>query len=298
MNCCIIALESDDPQLDTQNIRNVSLSITTVKNKQLSLLMLFINIMNQIEEIVQPGNFKKLLMKSCKSLMASKINGIFFFSKTCINILNKYDKAILLMRHLSFLFSWTNYSILRELLSFNSKAVGLLDEFKSLLYPLSTIVFYPIPIFSIDMIPCKASEFTLLGIRCDKSLWKCSLCYVFSIESLIIRNCEITKHCLHLLAVKSNPTIFYWTIPKCVVELIKTKVATCSELLYSKGILEVLLYPKQSVVTGDDIIIGSLGFIDDKENIIDETEVHNINNARISGIFHDNLYYCVLLYSM
>ena len=293
MNYYIIALESDDPQSDTQNVRNVSLSIRTVKNKPLSLFMLFLNIMNQIEEIVQQGNFKQPLMKSCESLMASKINGICFFSKTYINILNKYDKAILLLRHLSFLFTWTNHSILRELLSFNRKAVGLLDEFESSLDPLSTIVFYPIPIFSLDMIPCKASEFTLLGIRCDKSLWKCSLHYVFSIESLMIRTCEVTKHCLHLLAMKSNPTIFYWTIPKCVVKFIKTKVVTCSELLYSQGILEVLLYPKQSVPTGDDIIIGSLGFIDDKENITDETEVLNINKCKdtVSSIFHDNLYY-------
>ena len=266
-------MQSGDPQSHIHNERNVPLSISTVKNKPSSLFMLFLSILDQVEELVQQDNFKQLLVESCKSLMASTIHEIHFFSKACIKILNKHDKTILLLRHLSFLFTWANHSILRVLLNFNSKAIGLLDKFESLLDSSSAIVSYPIPRFSMDMIPYKDSEFTLLGIRCDKSLWKCTLDYVFRIESLFVKVCEITKYCLHLLAVKSNPTIFYWTIPKCVVEFIKTKVSICSEHLYQRGILEVLLYPKQSVATGDYIIIGSLGFINDKDTATDETEV-------------------------
>ena len=142
----------------------------------------------------------------------------------------------------------------------------MLDEFDSLLDTTNIIISYPIPSFSQDMIPSEGSDYTVLAIRCNRDLWQCSLQYVINIKSYIVDNCAITQHCLQLLAIRSDPTIFYWTIPKSVAEIIRRNVLQWSDNFYSQGILEVSVYPKQSLSTSDEIIIGSLAFICDRES--------------------------------
>ena len=72
-----------------------------------------------------------------------------------------------------------------------------------------------------------------------------STCY--DVQSVMIENYNITQHCLQLLAVRSDPSILYWTIilymPKCLMDLINTNIPLHSEYLYSIEILEVLVYP-------------------------------------------------------
>jgi len=129
------------------------------------------------------------------------------------------------------------------------------------------IASYPIPYLSSDMIPTDPiSTHTVLAIRCDQELYNCTLQYVYDMRSLMVEKCDITVHCLQLLAVRPNPTILYWTIPKCVVELISRKVPVHSEYLYSRGVLEVLMYPKPLITTGDDVRIGSLAFVAECED--------------------------------
>ena len=205
------------------------------------LHILFLEVVDQIDEILQQSCDLSLLTKACESLLASKTHGINFFTTSAIKILSEYNEASLLLRYLGFLFSWSNHSKLRALVSFNREAVQLLDKFDSLLYPLNPLVSYPIPSFSQDMIPYETSEYTLLSIRGNRELWSSSLQYVFNVESFVVEVCEITQHCLQLLAVKSDPTMFYWTIPKCVVGLIKSNVLQHSDRLCSKGILEVAI---------------------------------------------------------
>ena len=260
-----VALQSTDWQsCHTQSIANRLSEFKTNNNKSSSLHIVFLNIIDNIEQLVQLGDFKYLLMERCKALMASEVHKIHFFSSTCIEALSKCN-TILLLRCLSFIFTWSNHSILRMLISFNDKAVKLLDEFDSLLDPFCTIVSYPISNFSQDMIPSETGEYTLLAMRCNRELWQCSLQYVFNVQSFIVEKCEVTQYCLQLLAVRSNPTLVYWTIPKCVVELIMTNVLQHSEFFYLQGILEVLVYPTQSLATGDDIKIGPLAFMTEKE---------------------------------
>ena len=87
----------------------------------------------------------------------------------------------------------------------------------------------------------------------------CSI-FMMYMQSVMIEKCDITQHCLQLLAVRSDPTILYWTIPKCVVDLINTNVPIHSEYLYSRGILEVSVYPDLLLTTGDDVCYGALAF--------------------------------------
>ena len=211
------------------------------------LHVLFLEVIDQIDEILQQSCDLSLLTRACESLLASETHGISFFTTSTIEILSEYSEAPLLLRYFRFLFNWSNHSILKVLFSFNREAVKLLDKFDSLLYPLNPLVSYPIPSFSQVMTPSETSEYTILSIRGNRELWASSLQYVFNVESFIVEVCEITQHCLQLLAVKSDPTMFYWTIPKCVVGLIKSNVLRHSNRLFSKGILEVAI--------GDDVIM-------------------------------------------
>ena len=201
-----------------------------------------------------------LLAEACKSLMASEAWGIKLFSNAFIQSIRNCNSSASLLQYLSFLFTWSDHSILRPLVSSSHEAVQLLDEFDSLMDPLNTIVSYPICMFSLSMIPSEDSLYTLLAIRCDKELWQCSLQCVFNIRSILVELCDITQHCLQLLAIQCDPTIFYWNIPKCVVELISINLLEHSDYLFSQGIVEVVAYPKQVLFTGDDITVGSLAF--------------------------------------
>ena len=55
-----------------------------------------------------------------------------------------------------------------------------------------------------------------------------------------------------------------------MVDLISKGVPQHSDYLYSRGVLEVLVYPKLVLATGDDVAMGSLSFIAEIEDIDEE----------------------------
>ena len=228
-------------------------------NPPSSLHILFLHLLDQLRELLQPCDIN-LLAEACRGLMASEAWGIKLFSNVFIQSLRNCNSSASLLHCLSFLFTWSDHSILRALVGSSHEAVQLLDEFDSLVDPLNTIVFYPICMFSLSMIPSEDSPYALLAIRCNKELWQCSLQYVFNIRSILVELCDITQHCLQLLAIQSDPTIFYWNVTKCVVELISNNLLQHGEYLCAQGIVEMVAYPKQLLFTGDDIAVGSLAF--------------------------------------
>ena len=251
-------------------------------NQSSSLHILFLNVIDQVMEQVKQDNFSSYT-EICNNLMASEFHGIHFFSNTHI-ILHKHNNVVLLLKYLRFLFTWSNHSILRALISCNSKALQILDDFDSLLDPFKIIASYPIPTFSQDMIPSETSDYALLAIKCKRELWKFSLQDVFNIQSFIIEQCNITQYCLQLLAVTNDPTTFYWTIPKCIVELIKTTVLY-SELLCPHEIFEVSVCPKQ--IPNNDDSMGSFDFTNEKSL----TRTHKvIMNARLYFVMIEYTY--------
>ena len=233
-------------QCDSRSTANVS-----------TVLVLYFHLIDQLEELLQSYDYG-IMMEQCRSLMASDHNDIKLFTSDQLMSFSWYNIAILLRKLC--LFAWNNCSILRTLVSYCSKANKLLDKFESNLDPLKPVACYPVPCLSSDMIPSDTSTYTILAIRCKVELYEASLQYVYDVESVMIEKCDITQHCLQLLAVRSDPTILYWTIPKCVVDLINTNVPLHSEYLYSRGILEVLVYPDLLLTTGDDVYYGSLAF--------------------------------------
>ena len=206
-----------------------------------------------------------LLTKLLKNLMASEAHKINLFSDSYVTNLSNFTGVVSMLKYLSFLFTWSDHSILRALVSCSPEAIQLLDEFDCFLDPSSTIVSYPIDVYSLSMAPSEDSSFTLLAIRSDRELWQCSLQDVFNIRSILVELCEITQHCLQLVAIQSDPTIVFWNIPKCVVELICTNLLEHTDDLYSLGIVEATVYPKQLIFTGDDIVVGSFSFVTKQE---------------------------------
>ena len=265
----IIALQTDittatESQCYTQD-KTEFFTLQIVNNAPSSLHILFLNLIDEVKKSFQLCD-ASLLSETCKNLMASEKHSIKLFSDDFMKIRN-YTNGASLLQHLSFLFTWSDHSILRALIAPSDKAVQLIDKFDSFLDPLNAIVSYPICMFSLSMIPSKGSPYTLLAIRCDKELWQCSLQYVLNIRSILVELCDITQHCLQLLAIQSDPTIFYWNIPKCVVDLISNNLLQHGEYLCSQGIVELVVYPKQLLFTGDGVTVGSLVFVADNKEV-------------------------------
>ena len=224
----------------------------------------FLCLLDEVNELLQYLDVEALITQ-CKNVMACEKENIKLFSDVQLKKLNEYNNSLLILSSLNSFITWSNHSILRILLSkLSSEATQLLDEFDSRLDPLQSIASYPIPHFSSSMVPDvpdDTSTYTILAVRCDQELYDCTLQYVYDMQSVIMEKCDITQHCLQLLAVRNDPTIFYWTIPRCVVNLISKQVSLHSEYLYSRGILEGLVYPKLLLSSGDDVRIGSLAFV-------------------------------------
>jgi len=249
-----------------------------------SIHVAFFHLFDQITELLQQYDHQQLLMR-CREIKASEIHGIHLYSDTQ---LSEYGSTLLLLRGLCYYITWSDHSILRVLSSCSTIGTKLLDKFNSNLdcILMEPIASYPIPYLSSDMIPINpTSTHTVLAIRCDQELYNCTLQYVYDMRSLMVDKCEITLHCLQLLAVRPNPTILYWTIPKCVVELISSKVPVHSDFLYSRGVLEVLVYPEPLLATSDDVRIGSLAFVAECEDY----------DSKVFGLF---FHVCIAVHCM
>ena len=227
-----------------------------IESDIVSVELLFMSLIDQINELLQCH--KSEVVQQCKALKASDAHNISLLSAAQIKELSECDTLL----KIGPLFTWSNHSVLESLAAgCRSEAVmRLVKEFECKLDLCQPITSYPIPCLYSNMIPNDTSTYTILAVRCDKELYQCTLQYVYDIQSVMIEKCDITQHCLQLLAVRSDPTILYWTIPKCVVDLINTNVPLHSEYLYSRGILEVLVYPDLLLTTGDDVCYGSLAF--------------------------------------
>ena len=264
-------LSLSKPQESLQSVLSCCQCISRGKTKVSITLTLYLHLIDQVGELLQSYDYE-IMMEQCRSLMGSDHTDIKLFTSDQLKAFSQYNSAILL--RMLCLFTWSNCSILRALVNYCDEAVKLLDNFESNLDCLQLIASYPIPHFSPDMIPNETSTYTILAVRYDKELYQCTLQYVYDVRSVMIEKCDITQHCLQLLAVRSDPTILYWTIPKCVVDLINTSVPLHSEYLYSRGILEVLVYPDLLYTTGDAICYGSLAFKCKNQSYIEKVRTY------------------------
>ena len=242
----------------------------------------FLYLLDKIVELLNSFDYM-LLVEQCEGMMASALHQINLFSNKQTKELSKCSNAQSVLWKLSMYLTWNNHYYLRELACFSDEAIKLLDEFDSKLDPSQPVAVYPVPQFSSNMIPTDHRVYTLLAVRCDQELYNCTLQYVYDMQSLLAKKCEITEHCLQLLAVRDNPTILYWTIPTCVVSIISSTctVPQYSEFICSGGVLEALLYPNHQLIPGNVVSFGSLTFTDNDKISTSGEKVGVTYNSKI-----------------
>ena len=224
------------PQYDLQTHHKEYLKPSTVVDE-------FSYVTDQVIQLLQ-GHDPKLLVEQCKSIMASDTHGIDFFTDDQVKKFKEYNSTAFLLQELSFLWSWSNHTVLRVLVGFCDEAIKLLDEFDCRLDPLVPMTSYPChEITSVD-----STTQSVLEMICNDSD-ELSLQSALDMCSLVINMCDVTQHCLQLLATQSSFTI-YLSVPKRVVHLIGTKVLQHCNLFYKQGVLEVGIHPDLWIDTG------------------------------------------------
>ena len=211
----------------------------------------FSYVTEQITELLQSHD-PKVIVTQCEAIMASdNDHGIKFFSEDQIKWLNCYKATPLLLQELGHLWSWSNHSMLKDLVGFCEEAKKLLDKFDRHLDPLQPITSYPV----FEIIPTDPTLQTTLNVKFAKSVHiaKITLQDVFDKCSLVVKHCGVTRYCLQLIATQHGQgfVTIYWSIPKCVVNLISSKVLQQSSKLCDMGMLEVAIYPDIKIITGN-----------------------------------------------
>jgi len=193
--------------------------------------------------------------------MASDIHNISVFPDEFIKNLQRYSHTSSLLKILSSYWSWSDHSILRTLLGDNDEAMKLLDEFDSQLDPLQNVSSYPLPSPAPCMTPCDGSTHTVMAVKCAQQYHQCHLKHVFDVRSSMINRCDITPHCLQLLATNTGSTVLYWLITKKVSAMISGRVVEYSSVFYGEGILEVSIFPGIRITTYAVNLTGPLVFL-------------------------------------
>ena len=225
------------------------------------VVQVFNSLVNHVvSQMLQCGSHKEYL-HHCESLMASDAHKIGLFSEVQLKELDDCNDNSLLLQNLKSLWTWSDHSILEALASSCDEAVKLITQFDSRLNRSQLISAYPILTGSHDTAPDDNSPYTVLVITCDRVLYHSPLQLIFDMRQLVISKCDITAHCLQLLAARADPTVLYWSIPKCVVSLVITKVLEYRKAFHEEMISEVSIYPTTRIVTSSDRVLGSLVYL-------------------------------------
>ena len=209
----------------------------------------FSYVTKQITELLLSHD-PKVMVEQCEAIMASDHDhGIKLFSDNQIERLKYYNATPLLFQELSHLWSWSNHLMLRVLVGFCKEAIRLLDEFDDHLDPLQPITSYPV----LEIISTDATSQTTLNVKFAKSVAKITLRDVFDMSSLVVNHCSVTWYCLQLIATQQAKgfVTIYWSIPKCIVDLIRNTVLQHSSKFYDMGVLEVTIYPDIKIITSN-----------------------------------------------
>ena len=229
--------------------------------KPSSVQVEFLDMKVQLEHILQATSPKKVYEK-CQSLMASHEHNIALFSTEYLSYLKECSHISAILQSLSPFFNWSDHSVLHALVQScnNLEASMLLQHFNSQVDLSLPITEYPVPQPIPSMAPYDTSAQTVLAVKLNVELSKFSLQQVITLRCLIQKNFQITEHSLQLTAAKSNSTILYWMIPKCVSHLISSKIMQDTSL-HGSRVEELSIYPGTLFVSANTLKLGSLSFL-------------------------------------
>jgi len=228
-----------------------------------TVVTIFLDTIMQLTEMLQ--NFDpQVIVTSCKSLKASEQANIPLFSTYFMEIFKANTSTATLLQKLSPFINWMDHSILIAVIEACNipEATALLKEFSDKIDTSRPVTKYPIPSPSHHMVPYDTSTHTVLAVQLNLQLHHSTLQNVLDTQLLIQEKCEVTPHCLQLLAVaKTSHTIIYWTIPKHVVPLMISNVHKYQSYLYQYGIQQVAVYPGTILSTGSSVLtVGPFSF--------------------------------------
>jgi len=241
------------PQVAEGQIENYKLT---------SLITEYINMTTEICKTLETCD-SEVLIKGCEHLMASDTHQIPLFPREFTDNLRKTCFASIIIQKLASLTNWSDHSILNSVVEVCNvpEAAALLTKFAARVDPSQPLTKFPIPAPSHHMVPYGASTYTVLAVQLNLQLHHSTLQSVLDTRSLIQEKCEITPHCLQLLAVaKTIHTMIYWTIPKHLTSLIASKVQQYQSDLHQNGIQQVAIYPGTALVTGSALTVGPFSF--------------------------------------
>ena len=227
----------------------------------------FLDMKVQLEQLLQTSSSQKVY-EQCKSLMASHEHDISLFSTEYLSSLEECSHMSAILQRLSPCFNWSDHSVLHELVKAcnNREAAQLLQQFESKIDVSLPITEYPVPQPVPSMAPYDASMQTVLAVKLKTELSNFSLQQVIELRSLILKNVQITEHCLQLMAAKRSSTILYWMITKCVSHLISSKIMQDSSL-YGSRVQEVCVYPG-TLFVASTLKLGSLSFLNHVSELV------------------------------
>ena len=209
-----------------------------------SVHMKFLNMTIQVNKILQKCD-SQVFLEACNKLYAcisqSKAEPLF-----PSNYITNLDTVEDILKRLSFLWSWHNFSVLRTLLEACNCQDGLtlLEEFGSQIDLNQAIELFPIPRLSSKMAPFSSSAYTILSIRRKPYQdQQTPLQYTKEIATILGKAFGISQHALQLLAVQPAPLIIYWMIPKSIVSLISKEIYQHTNTLRDSQFLEITAYP-------------------------------------------------------
>jgi len=206
----------------------------------------------------------KIIAEHCYSLRASEEAGIPLFSANYLEALKKSKNASTLMQNLEAFSSWNNHSVLDAVVKFCNvaEATVQLAQFDDSIDTKQQITAYPIPSISHRMLPYETSTNTILAIQLNLQLQHFTLQKINNTQSLIQEKCQITSHCLQLLAVaNTNHTIIYWYIPMHLVTHIVSNVLQHQTYLFQKGVQQVAIYPGIIISIDSALTVGLFSFL-------------------------------------
>ena len=227
-----------------------------------SIATKFLDTTIRVKEMLQSFD-PKIIADSCNSLRASEQANIPLFPTQYTEVLRGSKSTPTLVQKLAPFTNWMDHSILTTVVETCNvpEAVALLGQFDDRIDTSQLVTKYPIPSPSHHMVPYDTSTHTVLAVQLNLQLHQFTLQHILDARLLIQEKCEVTPHCLQLLAIaKTSHTIIYWTIPNHVVALIALNVLQYQSYFYQNGIQQVAVYPGTILTTGSALIVGPFSF--------------------------------------
>ena len=252
-------------------IFSVSCEESSYKNCHSVINLKFICLTQKIQTMVKP----LLLLENCNRLMASKTYSTPLFQKDFLKgFYTITDKPSVLFQALGIFWTWSDHSILKELLHMGecTEAIALLNKFDQHLGCFKSIPIeqFPLPVLSSRMIPVdtKKQAHTILAIKYNNPYNKCTWHNIVKVCNLLKDIFEITRNTMQLLGVLNDDSEFsliYLMIPTSVIPLITSKIThvDCHSLLVRNSVMEVAIYLKTLYSANAKVRVAPLAFFMD-----------------------------------